>query len=56
MDEQWAQVFDDEDGAPGDLWTKVFHKDDAVAAQTSALDSKVLCIGNEGAVTALGEA
>jgi hypothetical protein len=56
VDEQRAQVFDDEDGAPGNLRTQVFHVDDAVAAQTSALDGKVLCVGNEGAITALGQA
>jgi hypothetical protein len=56
VDEQRAQVLDDEDGAPGNLRTKVFYVDDAVAAQTGALDGKVLCIGDEGAIATLGQA
>jgi hypothetical protein len=47
MDEQRAQVFNDEDGAPCYLWTEIFDVDIATVPKTSAFDGDILVIGDQ---------
>ena len=49
MDEERAQVFDDEDGAPGDLGAEVFDLDGVAILQLGAGDGDALVVGDGGA-------
>jgi hypothetical protein len=56
MDEQRAQVFNNEDGAPLYLWTEIFDVDIATVPKTSAFDGDILVIGDQRSITPFGDA
>jgi len=56
MDEQGAQIFNNEDGAPCYLRTEIFDIDIATVPKTSAFDGDILVIGHQRSITAFGDA
>lgn len=56
VDEDGAEVFDDEDGAPGDLRSEVFDCDHAAVAEAGRLEGGLFGRGNERAIAAFGDA
>jgi hypothetical protein len=48
--EDWAKVFDDEDGAPCNLWSEVFHGNSCAGGKASLLECGRLFIGDEASI------
>ena len=53
VDEDRAQVLDDEHRPPGNLWAEVFYIDDALVAQACRIKGDVAGIRDWSAITAL---
>lgn len=56
VNEHWAEIFNNKDGLPCYLRTEVLDQQNTVILQAGSLNSEVLGIGNDGAITIVGEA